>query len=204
MLIIVNHCLYRYINQSIKEFFYQFLMDKIESYFLLDNVFPFKLLWSHCSSGGLEQSDVRYRYTSIVYFSTYSLSISGDFFNQQQSSADLNFDKIYFYTFTSMPKRFRFFFSNTVTKYIFGVIKVILQICALLKVAIKLITTLNGFYRFLDAFISEFAVILPRKVPGLYGALTWNRLQFFIATEKKPFSTDRTWINIALCYGEGV
>lgn len=71
-----------------------------------------------------------------------------------------------------MPKRFRFFFSNTVTKYIFGVIKEILQICALLKVAIKLITTLNGFYRFLDAFISEFAVILPRKVPGLYGALT--------------------------------
>lgn len=71
-----------------------------------------------------------------------------------------------------MPKRFRFFFLILSRNIIFGVIKVILQICALLKVAIKLITTLNGFYRFLDAFISEFAVILPRKVPGLYGALT--------------------------------
>lgn len=33
--------------------------------------------------------------------------------------------------------------------------------CALLKVAIKRIKTLNGFYGFLDAFISEFAVIPP-------------------------------------------
>lgn len=69
-----------------------------------------------------------------------------------------------------MPKRF--FFLILSRNIFFGVIKVILQICALLKVAIKLITTLNGFYRFLDAFISEFSVIPPRKVPGLYGVLT--------------------------------
>lgn len=59
-----------------------------------------------------------------------------------------------------MPKQFSFFLILT-RNIFFGVFKVIFQICALLKVAIKRIKTLNGFYRFLDAFISEFAVIPP-------------------------------------------
>lgn len=60
-----------------------------------------------------------------------------------------------------MPKQFRFFFLILTRNIFFGVFKVIFQMCALLKVAIKRIKTLNGFYRFLDAFISEFAVIPP-------------------------------------------
>lgn len=74
-----------------------------------------------------------------------------------------NFNKIYFRAY----KPFQVCLSNLVfflivTRNIFfGVFKVIFQICALLKVSIKRIKTLNGFYGFLDAFISEFAVIPP-------------------------------------------
>lgn len=81
---------------------------------------------------------------------------------QQQSSADPILTKfiLELKTFSSMPKQFSFFLILT-RNIFFGVFKVVIQICALLKVAIKRIKTLNGFYRFLDAFISEFAVIPP-------------------------------------------
>lgn len=70
-----------------------------------------------------------------------------------------NFNKIYFRA-NKRLSNFGFFLILT-RNIFFGVFKVIFQICALLKLAIKRIKTLNGFYGFLDAFISEFAVIPP-------------------------------------------